>query len=542
MVRNLLYKKMSLDRGIGAMRTIKLTIILLGMLFSTSLLAGVEPCSDVPRIALRQIDGAEVRLGIINNVLRNYSTHSPSLFSVANDRYEICFVLEAAPPELGFEPYPYFEITPSPSFTGFTLATTADDTRPVLVSGLKIRMQDGMILPSGTAVFRVLTDGQEITFKDIELYNVADGVRIEGGGLVIADGLKISGDVAKSGSCLVLAVAGAQVNGGEISNCAKGIRVESNDVHILKSYIHDNKYGIYIASGIRGTDVRQTIIRANDSGSAVAVDRRLDGIFYAGEGARELEFYDVREGALVSFGRDAGAEYDYGERLPYIKLPEPAVPGSRIEFYVTTDESCRNQACSFLDSGAPFEINSTELASANATQISLPASARNRSLVAVYSSPVFGSTLISRRFLTSSSAPIVAFVVAPFEMPTPGVTGEHGPSEGNEGSFNHDGGSAPEIPAAGSNTADNDDNLDDRESGGTGGASMTDGQTPVPEPFTQGAAVSTSKGCVGQIYRADDGAASILDMSGIGFILSAIFLMAGLRLAGSLKRRKNYRN
>jgi hypothetical protein len=161
---------------------------------------------------------------------------------------------------------------------------------------------------------------------------------------------------------------------------------------------------------------------ADDAGrlSGILTDKKETPIL------RDLQFFTKNDkGVLVEkqINEETGSyEYEANEKV-YAMLPEETKLGGTAELFETKySDICLSQACTKIGVPVPVSLKSDNNGLMTA-EAHLPDQTLNKQLVAIYTEPVLGSTVISAPFLMKEFPYIVAFVTTPLDIPTntPGV-------------------------------------------------------------------------------------------------------------------------
>ncbi len=360
------------------------------------------------------------KIGTIRAALLNYQQGGV---------YGICFNMEQP-----------LELNSNIFDTPFLLSIPNVESHDVYIKGLQLRNDDEF--PVMHELFKVQHSGSgNVVLEEFDIRDIKKGLLFEGTGKIALNSSKVAGDSAKSGACIDVKSPGAVLSAVQASSCHEGVKVDANGVIIKdKSAIASNHLGVHVASGITGTDVKSSLVYANNDDDASTLVRH-DGIRIDDGAMNEVVFYDVVDDEPVPL-LDETKDIQYEGRPAYMLLDIPENKKGKVEFYISRPEDCSlpdgvvayEQNCALVETMTnPIEITAATLAQ-GPVQTTIPPQYLSKPIVVVFSDDERGTAGISRQFSVSEGG-VVAFVANPYDIPTSGGvvdTGASGSSDDEE--------------------------------------------------------------------------------------------------------------
>jgi hypothetical protein len=384
-----------------------------------------QTCSSP--IVLSPLNSDANNVLLIRNALADYTSH------LVAGKYELCFDMDE------------LEASQAEFVSTLVLTTKVGETAEVYIVGLKIKSDPAE--PISSTVLQVNNQGNAgVILKDLEFNDISNGIQLLGNAGIRLIDSTIDGDDAKSGNCVDIQAADAEIEGVnsevEIKSCNNGVYVQASNAKIKNARIWDNKVGVWIATGITGTDIESTRIYANDDGNPATL-KRTDGIRIEDGLSNEPTFFEILD-EVAKPVPDGESVITYEDEIPYIYIDIPPGKEGRIEFYYSDAGDCvldpgvyaLGQACSLMmDAGVHMKrvLDGAQL-DEGPVYYEIAPEHLNKTITSIFVDPDLGTSGITRQFSLSSTGADhqVAFVSNPYDIPTTGGATEAELASGSE--------------------------------------------------------------------------------------------------------------
>lgn len=368
----------------------------------------------------------------IRNALAAYTSYP------VGGHYELCFTMSE------------LDLSQAELVSTLAMTTSGSESLDVYIVGLNIRSDP--LDPLTSTLLEINNSGTAgIILKDLALHDMPNVLQLKGNpGIRLVDSA-ITGDEAKSGSCVDIQAKGVQIEGIDsemtITSCGKAVSVSGSNARIKNCKIWDNKIGVNIATGVIGTDIEGSRIYSNDDEVMTGPDdrQRYDGVRITDGAAHKPRFYALINNEPEEIPDNSETAINYGTNPAYILLNFSIgqVDPSRVEIMTSHTETCglplsvftRSQPCGAVmadGSAMKMDISPSDLEDGS-KEIVVPPEYRDKDLVVMYSDPGEGTAGISREFKWSvGGGGVVAFVSNPYDIPTTGGASETELTSGGE--------------------------------------------------------------------------------------------------------------